>query len=270
MDSQDGTGKGSEFDLRAEWRALARTASTLDLQTVVVLIFAALAVILQMKFGARAYFRNTVSPLLGLEPTGLASWTWWFGVQGVLGFLIPVLILRLVFRQKPAEMGLGGGDWRFAGLVAAVYVPLALVGTWILSDGSEFQAHYPHYSPAATDWSVFAVYEIVFLFYWMGWEYLWRGFVLFGTARTFGVYAVIIQTVPFAILHYDKPFAEAVLAIVGGLCLGALVWRSRSFWIAVPIHAVQMLLIDLFCSLRVRTGVTGIGLQAISDLLSRH
>jgi hypothetical protein len=110
------------------------------------------------------------------------------------------------------------------------------------------------------------VYEGLFLFYWIGWEYLWRGFVLFGTARTFGVYAIVVQMVPFAILHYEKPLPEALLSILGGLALGALVWRCRSFWIAVPIHFFQMLMLDFWCTLRLRTEIHGISPGALVDV----
>ena len=72
--------------------------------------------------------------------------------------------------------------------------------------------------------------------------------------------------IPFACLHVQKPPAEALLSIAGGLALGALVWRCRSFWIAVPIHAAQMLILDFWCTLRIRTGITGIGPEALSKL----
>jgi hypothetical protein len=143
------------------------------------------------------------------------------------------------------------------------------VGTWILSDGAAFQDQYPHYSPATRDWTLFLVYEALFLFYWLGWEYLWRGFLIFGTAHTLGLYAIFVQAVPFAALHVSKPWPEALLSVVGGIALGALVWRCRSFWIAVPIHAAQMMLLDLWCTLRVRTDVSGIGPAAFGDLLSQ-
>jgi len=53
------------------------------------------------------------------------------------------------------------------------------------------------------------------------------------------------------------------------VALGALVWRCRSFWIAVPIHAAQMMLLDLWCTVRVRTDVSGIGLDAFVDLVAQ-
>ena len=101
----------------------------------------------------------------------------------------------------------------------------------------------------------------------MGWEYLWRGFVLFGTAPTLGLYAIFVQALPFAALHVTKPWPEALLSIVGGIALGALVWRCRSFWIAVPIHAAQMMLLDFWSALRIRTGASGWGLEALGQAL---
>ncbi|MDX1548876.1 MAG: CPBP family intramembrane glutamic endopeptidase [Rhodothermales bacterium] len=253
--------------LRAEWGRLLRAARTLDRQTVVVLTTCVVFVLVQSTLGSRRFFRAELAAYVAEEWRGLLAWGWWFGVQGITGFVLPAALLLVAFRRRPAEIGLGLGDWRLAGALALAYLPVVAVGTWVLSDGAAFQAQYPHFQPAARSWRFFALYELLFLFYWIGWEYLWRGFVLFGTARTFGLYAIFVQTVPFALLHLNKPLAEALLSILGGVALGALVWRCRSFWIAVPIHAAQMLILDFWCTLRIRTGVEGIGPGAFVELM---
>ena len=79
----------------------------------------------------------------------------------------------------------------------------------------------------------------------MGWEYLWRGFTLFGTAHTFGHWAIFVQMIPFAVLHYTKPGPEAFLSVGG------------SFWVAVPIHWYQTMAMDFFCTLRRRADAGG-------------
>ncbi len=48
---------------------------------------------------------------------------------------------------------------------------------------------HPQLWDVAHDWNVFAIYHAFYLLNWIGWEYLWRGFVLFGTAPTFGRWA---------------------------------------------------------------------------------
>jgi hypothetical protein len=254
--------------LRAEWRRLTDTTRTLDAQTMVVLTACVVFVLLQHTFGSRrVFFDHGISEWVAPAWRGVLAWGWWFGVQGVTGFVLPVLLLVLAFRRRPGEIGLGLGDWRLASGLAAAYLPLVAIGTWVLSADPAFQSDYPHYQPAATDWTYFFVYEALFLFYWFGWEYLWRGFVLFGTAHTLGAYAIFVQAIPFAILHLDKPLPEAALSILGGIALGALCWRCRSFWIAIPIHAAQMLILDFWCSLRIRTGADGLGPGALLEML---
>ncbi len=253
--------------LRNEWAVLREHLARIDRQAAVVLVVAAALVILHSQIGSKGFFREAFAGAVAPENMALGSWAWRFVMQGVLGFVVPVVILMGFFKRKPGEIGLGLGDWRLASLIAGLYLPLVAAGTWVLSADPAFQAQYPHLREAAFDWQTFALYELLYVFYWIGWEYLWRGFVLFGTAPAFGYLAVVVQTVPFAILHMGKPPAEAYLSILGGLALGALVWRCRSFWIAVPIHAAQMLLIDLFCTLRLRTGASGLGPAALLEML---
>lgn len=249
--------------LQAEWTGFVRGCATLNRQTATVLILYGVFILIHFRLGGRGFFLTHVAP----DASGLLSWVWWFGIQGLTGFLLPVIVLCGVFRQRLSSVGLGLGDWKLALLVSALYVPLVIAATWFLSDDAQFQASYPHLRDAVFDWRIFAVYHGAFLMYWVGWEYLWRGFVLFGTARTFGLHAIFIQTVPFALLHVYKPLPELALSMVGGLALGILVWRCRSFWIAVPIHAVQMLVLDLWCTLRVRHDIDGVGLEALGRLI---
>lgn len=250
--------------LREEWNQFIDIIKQLDRQTVFVMTLTGFLIVLQFSLGSRSFFRREIAPLWFDESLhALLAWGWWFSIQGVLGFVVPVLCLLFIFKRKPSEIGLGLGDWQLASLLASCYLVLVCIGTWVLSDSQSFQTHYPHHQPAAFDWGIFAIYELLFLFYWIGWEYLWRGFMIFGTRHTLGIYAIFVQAVPFAALHVSKPLPEALLSVIGGIALGALVWRCRSFWIAVPIHAAQMIILDFWCTLRLRTGVDGVGLDAL-------
>jgi len=256
-------------NLGVELKMLWRRLVALDRQTVVVLTLAAVLGMWKYTFGSPRFFRDQLAGPLGINGDGIWAYAYLFGTQGLTGFVIPVAVLMLIFRQRPREIGLGLGDWKLATTLLVLYLPVVTVGCWVLSAQESFRNMYPLLDAVQDDWQLFIVYELLFIVYWIGWEYLWRGFVLFGNARAFGAFAIFVQMLPFAALHAQKPTAEAYLSILGALTLGAVVWRCRSFWIAVPFHAVQMLAMDLCTSLRARSGVDGIGLGALHDALLR-
>jgi hypothetical protein len=245
------------------WSALV----ALDRQTVVVLTMASVLGMWKYTFGSRAFFNRELGSSFGVADDGLWGWFYLFGTQGLIGFMLPAAVLLLAFQRKPSEIGLGLGDWKLGLALLGLYVPLVAAGCWVLSAQESFQQKYPLNRDVSSDWGLFLAYELLFVFYWFGWEYLWRGFTLFGTAHTFGHWAIFIQMLPFAALHAQKPTAEAYLSILGGLVLGTVVWRCRSFWIAVPFHALQMLAIDLCCTLRLRSEVEGIGPGALIEAI---
>ena len=76
------------------------------------------------------------------------------------------------------------------------------------------------------------------------WEFFFRGYLLFGLARSFGIAAIALQSVPFGIMHWGKP--EFLLSFVGGLILGCLAYRAKSFLPAFIVHWVAAVGLDLF------------------------
>ncbi len=253
--------------LRKEAQDFTRVWKGLDQQVVWIFILASFLVILQFAFGSRRFFRREISQYFTAGNLDLLAWGWWFAFQFICGFVIPVLVSLFVLKRSAKSMGLGLGDWRFAVKIMLLYLPLVIIGAWILTGSADFRQVYPHLQRAAFSWEVFLIYELLFLLYWIGWEYTWRGFILFGTKPRLGIYAIFVQALPFAVLHFNKPFPEAVLSIFGGIALGFLVWRCRSFWIAVPIHALQGLIVDFTSSLRIRSGVHGVKLGDLVELI---
>ncbi|MCA9968127.1 MAG: CPBP family intramembrane metalloprotease, partial [Anaerolineales bacterium] len=71
----------------------------------------------------------------------------------------------------------------------------------------------------------------------LGWEFVWRGFMLFGMARVFGPGpAIFLQAVPFAYMHLGKPEIETFSTIFGGAAFGFVAWQSGSFVYPWLIH----------------------------------
>jgi uncharacterized protein len=236
----------------------------------VIIVFLATAVlnVLSYYFGSRRFFNATFFETLGGDPLfPLYEYLFWFGSEFVVFFLAPVLILILIHRQPLRLSGLGVGDWRFGMKWTAIFFIVMLPILWVASSRPEFMTVYPHAQIVKTSWHLFLLYEAAFLLYFIGWEFIWRGYVLFSLEKPLGAgVAVLVQMIPFVLLHNGKPLAETFGAILAGIALGALALRTRSFWYCVITHWLVMFTIDLFSTLRSHTGASGIGPHAVFQL----
>jgi membrane protease YdiL (CAAX protease family) len=158
----------------------------------------------------------------------------------LLFIIIPVSITVFIFRDSPAEYGFRLGNWR-------VGIPLTLLGClgmvpiiWLL--GTEFSSMEAYYQFRGEGIIWRKGLEMI------GWEYLFRGWLLFGYARKYGPDALWLQAVPFAIAHLGKPKLETLSTIFGGFAFGWLAWRTGSFLYSFLVHWFIAVLIVLVSS----------------------
>ena len=150
----------------------------------------------------------------------------------ILYFVIPMVVILLLYRDRPADYGFQLGNWR-VGLMWTVIgcVGMAII-LWFIARMPSMQSYY---SAKAPDNPLYLVYiTAVDLF---GWEFMWRGFMLFGMAAVIGPGpAIWLQAVPFAFMHMNKPELEALTTIFGGAAFGFVAWQSGSFLYPFLIH----------------------------------
>ena len=148
----------------------------------------------------------------------------------VLYLVIPLLVIILVFRERPAAYGFSLGDWR-AGL-KWVLVAWAIAAPILYFAGRTpaMIAYYTRYERPLGDIVLTAGLDL------FGWEFLFRGFLLFALYRVAGPSAVVLQAVPFALAHLGKPPLETLSTIFGGTAFGWVAWRANSFLYAFLIH----------------------------------
>jgi membrane protease YdiL (CAAX protease family) len=81
--------------------------------------------------------------------------------------------------------------------------------------------------------------------YMLGWEFLFRGFLLFGlagsekpvpTRRLVG--AVAFSTLLFGLSHLGKPLPEVVGSFCAGVILCAIAWTTQSVLAPVLLHTI--------------------------------
>jgi membrane protease YdiL (CAAX protease family) len=144
--------------------------------------------------------------------------------------LVPLAAGFLFFRDKPWDYGIRVGRWKpsiilIAGCLAAMALILYEVGKM-----PEFRSYY---HKDVIDWSELLLDAALYMF---AWEFLFRGYMLFGLEKSIGKGAIFVQAIPFVLLHFGKPFLETLACIPGGFILGYVAYRTRSFLPCFIIH----------------------------------
>ncbi len=142
----------------------------------------------------------------------------------------------------PGRWGCGLGDLKWwgprLGVCLAVLVP-GLVLAVVLDPA--LAAFYPSWKPARQGGSAFVLCHLGVALDFIGWEFLFRGFLLFGLARLWGPKkAIWAQAIPFFLLHYFKVPLELASSLLGGLAAGWFCLRAGTFLPLWIIHLVQM------------------------------
>lgn len=144
--------------------------------------------------------------------------------------VVPLVLIVFVFRDPPRDYGFTWGDWRqglkWAGLLIALSVPVILT-----AGATPAMARY--YAAYRGPWPDLL---LTFFLDLVGWEFVFRGFLLFALYRLMGPTAVVLQAMPFALAHIGKPELETLSTIFGGSLFGWIAWRSRSFVYPFLLH----------------------------------
>ena len=166
--------------------------------------------------------------------------------RSVFYLALPLLSLILL-RMPPAKVGFSlayPGRWlRDIGLLYIVMLPLV----YIASREAGFQRAYPFFAFERLGTGSLLLGLGIRAIGMFAWEFLCRGYLLFGFERRVGGPAAIaIQTIPFAVMHAGKPGPEAVGSIVAGIALGIIALRNRSFIPGAILHWAVAATLDIF------------------------
>lgn len=111
----------------------------------------------------------------------------------------------------------------------------------------QFQETYPMLPLAKKGIFGFIAAELSFGLFFVFWEYFFRGYMLFVLEKRTGfLVANLLQAMAFAFMHLGKPELEVYSSLIGGLILGWLCYRSRTFLPAFLIHWGIQTMMDLF------------------------
>jgi membrane protease YdiL (CAAX protease family) len=156
--------------------------------------------------------------------------------------LTPLAAGWLLFRDKPWDYGIRIGRWKSSVILTLVCLAAMVPILYGVSKTPEFRSYY--YMPAV-DWSELLFEDALYFF---AWEFLLRGYMLFGLEKSIGKSAIFVQTIPFVLLHLGKPFLETLFCIPGGFILGYVSYRARSCLPCFIIHFGIYVMIIFFAN----------------------
>lgn len=203
---------------------------------VVASVYAAIALTF-LEYFARPGFFVQHFPLAATAHFGLYPHLWWALWTIALFLGVPAILVRALFRHPLRDYGLNLAIkrkhwWLYLALFVAVF-PVVIYA----ASRSDFQAIYPFYRGAfqATAGAVLA-WEMAYLTQFLALEFFFRGFLVLGLGRVIGRASIWLAMVPYCMIHYHKPPAEAFAAIIAGIVLGELAYRTRSIAGGVIVH----------------------------------
>lgn len=230
----------------------------LDRKAVISLVYAAFGLscifYLKNQSAVGAFFADTSLAGFG---NFIANWPennlpalgWWVFIVTVFYFLLPVLIIKFVWRAKLSDFGLKisaeEGFWKLLAVCTVIMLPLV----YLMSLTSGFAAKYPFlqiYNGEPYIGTTLLFWELIYFLQFFGLEFFFRGFLVHSLKPSLGLHSIFVMTVPYCMIHFGKPPAETFAAIAAGIFLGWLSYRNGSIWLGFVLHCTVAFAMDVF------------------------
>ena len=188
--------------------------------------------------GAGGWAERARDAFEGSDSAQLNRLLFWGSGQILAYTLLPAAAIKLILKDSIGSYGLRIKGTGSHGGTYAVLLALSVPFVVLASFTPAFQAKYPFYdlAPGEGLWPGMTLWWVVYGLQFVALEFFFRGFMVHGLSKRFGYLSVFVMMVPYNMLHYSKPVAEALAAILGGVILGSLSLRSRSIWWGVGVH----------------------------------
>ena len=139
---------------------------------------------------------------------------------GILYGLVPFLIIILIFRRPLDQYGFAG-DYLMKSFLW--WIPIAVVIVILTYAGAKTEknlAMYPQIRVQQWNVGLILVSALSWIAYLVGYEFLFRGFLLFSCLESFGYWpAIIINVCLYSLFHITKGSKEAIGSLFFGFLL---------------------------------------------------
>ena len=179
-------------------------------------------------------------------------------LQRVLGFtifgIIPWVIIQFAGDTGLNQFGIKSpvaATWYWAALLSAIVIVMNLLNA---SQAANL-AMYPQVREKEWSLKLLVASALTWILYLTGYEFLFRGFLLFAALPVMGLWpAIALNTAIYMLVHLPKGLKETLGAIPLGVILCYLTVQTGSIWIALMVHIV-MALSNEWLSLRAQPGM---------------
>jgi membrane protease YdiL (CAAX protease family) len=243
LDSFNEHNRNERFDKKAVFVLIASTCSVLIIE-----YFASLSYLTDTlnNLGLTSLSQGINELALDLGNYRLFSLIYWAITIFSCYFILPVLIIKLIFKEPLSNYGLKLSKITKGYKVYLLFLVFMLPLIIWMSTTDSFQSKYPFYDPSDEDlWPNFIIWECFYICQFFALEFFFRGFMVHGLKHRFGFNSIFIMIIPYCMIHFQKPMPEAFAAIFAGLILGALSLRSKSIWLGFLLHCSVAITMDL-------------------------
>ncbi len=164
--------------------------------------------------------------------------------------IIPAIIMVLVMGKSFGDYGLKFQNgltslyWILG--IACIVVPM----NFFNSKKEKNLAFYPNVREKVWSKKLVAINAFSWCAYLFGYEFMFRGLLLFSTAALIGDWpAIVLNAAFYALVHVPKNLAETVGAVPLGILLCLITLTTGTIWVAFFVH-ITLALSNFFFSLR--------------------
>ncbi len=145
-------------------------------------------------------------------------------------------ILILIYKTSLKDYGFSKGNIKSWIKYVIVFYLLMLPFIIYASTQNSFKINYPEYKRALLSLKIFTVYEIINFFTYLSTEVFFRGVLVIGLSRFFGIKSIFISTFPYVLVHFGKPIPEIYGSLIAGIVLGYIAYKEKSILPTTLLH----------------------------------
>ena len=228
------------------WQPILAALQGEQQKPTIILLLSAPLLLCWKYFCTPASFASLLAETGSAEQAASAGAVGHFASCLILLGVLPALLVKFFVGERLRDYGVGGGFPQRVFRATLIFGPVFALAGYLSATDPGLREKFPINPHAGHSAAVFALHAATYLAYYAGWEFYFRGFLLFGLRGSVGdANAVLIQVLASSLLHIGSPPAETFGAILGGLLWGMQALCTRSLIPGLIQHFLLGISLDL-------------------------